>query len=153
LWQSFCAGYAIARRREGPINLGKIMKTELITIALGVALGVANPLRADELPPSLTTPDKVETRIGTLEYKDGVPSKETAQEVYDHLDLMHGVEAFVNAYRGASAASTIKGINDAGCPDNTTAPIFSDLMDAKSRFLTYNADTVYFFANANVTDG
>ena len=129
------------------------MKRELMTFALGVALGVANPSRADELPPSLTTPDKVETSIGTLEYKDGAPSKETAQKVYDHLDLMHGVEAFVNAYRGASAASTFKGINDAGCADNTNALIFSKLMDGKSLLMTYNADTVYFLANLNVTDG
>lgn len=50
---------------------------------------------------SISTPDKVETRIGTLEYKDGAPSRETVAKVYDHLDLMHGVEAFVNAYQGA----------------------------------------------------
>jgi hypothetical protein len=30
------------------------------------------------VPPSLVTPDKVETRIGILEYKDGAPSNETA---------------------------------------------------------------------------
>ena len=29
------------------------------------------------IPPSISTPDKVETRIGTLEFKDGMPSKET----------------------------------------------------------------------------
>ena len=29
------------------------------------------------IPPALITPDKVETRIGTLDFKDGMPSKDT----------------------------------------------------------------------------
>jgi len=32
-------------------------------------------------------PDKVETRLGTLEVKDGTPSKETVDKVHDNLDL------------------------------------------------------------------
>ena len=64
---------------------------------------------APAIPPSITTPDKVESSIGTLEYKDGAPSKETVAKAYDYLDLMHGVEAFVNAYQGASVAAIFKG--------------------------------------------
>ena len=87
-----------------------------------------------------------------MEYKDGAPSKETVAKVYDYLDLMHGVEAFVNAYQGASVAAIFKGFEDAGVPNNT-ALIFSELMDAKSLFLTANADTVYFWVNLDVTKG
>ena len=101
---------------------------------------------------SITTPDKVESSIGTLQYKDGAPSKETVQKAYDYLDLMHGVEAFMNAYQGASVASIFKGAADAGIPNNT-ALIFSELMDAKSLFLTANADTVYFFVNLDASKG
>ena len=101
---------------------------------------------------SITTPDKVESSIGTLEYKDGAPSKETVTKAYDYLDLMHGVEAFVNAYQGASVAAIFKGLEDAGIPNNT-ALIFSELMDAKSLFLTANADTIYFWVNLDVTKG
>ena len=107
---------------------------------------------AAEIPPSITTPDKVESSIGTLEYKDGAPSKETVAKAYDYLDLMHGVEAFVNAYQGASVAAIFKGLEDAGIPNNT-ALIFSELMDAKSLFLTANADTIYFWVNLDVTKG
>ena len=114
---------------------------------------MAVPLSAvAQIPPSITTPDKVETSIGTLEYKDGAPSKETVAKAYDYLDLMHGVEAFVNAYQGASVASIFKGCEDAGIPNNT-ALIFSELMDAKSLFLTANADTIYFWVNLDVTKG
>jgi hypothetical protein len=73
-------------------------------------------------------------------------------KVYDYLDLMHGVEAFVNAYQGASVAALFKGFEDAGVPNNT-ALIWSDLMDAKSLFLTANADTVYFWVNLDATQG
>ena len=104
------------------------------------------------IPQQITTPDRVETSIGTLNYKDGAPSKETVAKAYDYLDLMHGVEAFVNAYQGASVASIFKGMEDAGVPNNT-ALIFSDLMDAKSLFLTTNADTIYFWVNLDVTKG
>jgi hypothetical protein len=128
------------------------MNTKRITIALSVALSGVIPLHAAEIPPSIITPDNVESSIGTLQYKDGAPSKETVAKIYDQLDLMHGVEAFVNAYQGASVAAIFKGSQEAGVPNNT-ALIFSDLMDAKSLFLTANADTIYFWINLDVTGG
>src|SRR4029450_12971886 len=128
------------------------MKPKLITIALGLTLVAAPPMRAAEIPASITTPDKVESSIGTLEYKDGAPSKETVAKAYHYLDLMHGVEAFMNAYQGASVASIFKGCEEAGIPNNTVL-IFSELMDAKSLFLTANADTVYFYVNLDATKG
>jgi hypothetical protein len=36
---------------------------------------------------AISTPDSADTRIGTLAFKDGAPSAETAQAVYDHLDF------------------------------------------------------------------
>ena len=131
------------------------MRPILITTAVCAALilpRLAAAQTAPAIPPSITTPDRVESSIGPLEYKDGAPSKETVAKVYDYLDLMHGVEAFVNAYQGASVAAIFKGMEDAGVPNNT-ALIFSELMDAKSLFLTANADTVYFWVNLDVTQG
>jgi hypothetical protein len=127
--------------------LAALLVATVITVA-----GEATAQTSSAIPPAITTPDKVESSIGTLEYKDGAPSKETVAKVYDYLDLMHGVEAFVNAYQGASVAAIFKGSEEAGIPNNT-ALIFSELMDAKSLFLTANADTVYFFVNLDVTKG
>jgi hypothetical protein len=130
------------------------MKTpcaKTLVAALAGAAAFATTTRA-QVPASQVTPDKVETRIGTLQYKDGAPSKETVEKVYNQLDLMHGVEAFVNAYQGASVAAIFKGFRDSGVPDNT-AVIWSELMDAKSVFLTANADTVYFWINLDVSKG
>ena len=43
---------------------------------------------------SVSTPDRVESRLGTLEFRDGAPTKATAELLYDHLDFVHGVPAY-----------------------------------------------------------
>ena len=75
------------------------MKIKLITSALGFALGVAIPLHAAEIPASITTPDKVETRLGPLEFKDGAPSKATLAKVYDDLDFTNAQRAFADTFQ------------------------------------------------------
>ena len=62
------------------------------------------------IPPSITTPDNVDTSLGTLTFRDGIPSEETAQKVYDQLDLQRGVEAFLNGLRGVSIYAARKGL-------------------------------------------
>src|SRR4051794_5886943 len=57
---------------------------------------------ASAIPPSITTPDKVETRIGTLDFKDGAPSKATLEKVYDDIDFAHAQRAFADTLRGVS---------------------------------------------------
>jgi hypothetical protein len=46
-----------------------------------------------QAPESITTPGTVETRIGTLEFKDGVPSEETVTKLYDNLDFTYAYRA------------------------------------------------------------
>lgn len=107
---------------------------------------------AQDIPKSVTTPDKVDSTLGTLEFKDGAPSKATVDKVYDNLDLMHGQEAFLNAFRGVSLEAARKGFQSAGAEDNTVL-IFSELMDSKSLFLTANADTIYFMTFVDLSKG
>jgi len=90
--------------------------------------------------PALTTPNKVETRIGTLEFKDGTPSKATLDKVYDNLDFTHAFEAFVNTFQGVNMAAIRKGLLDFGVEDNEI--LLFALLDSKSLLLTANADTV-----------
>jgi hypothetical protein len=104
------------------------------------------------IPPAITTPDKIETRIGTLEFKDGAPSVATAEKVLDSLDYIRGVDAFMNSFSGASAYAIRKGFQSIGAEDNTVV-IFSELMDANSLFLTANADTIYNLAVLDLTKG
>src|SRR4249920_1595807 len=104
------------------------------------------------IPPAITTPDKIETRIGTLEFKDGAPSAATVQKVYDSLAYVRGVDAFMNSFSGASAYAIREGFHSIGAEDNTVV-IFSDLMDSSSLFLTANADTIYNLAVLDLTKG
>jgi hypothetical protein len=104
------------------------------------------------ISPAISTPDKVETRIGTLDFKDGMPGKDTVAKIYDNLDFTHGFEAFVNTLQGVSIHALHKGLLSAGVKDNEVL-VFSELMDAKSLFLTANADTVYSMGMLDLTEG
>src|SRR5271166_2862987 len=131
------------------------MKRTLFTamsLALATVAGLALAQNSNDTPKSISTPDRVETRLGTLEFKDGAPSKDTVEKVYDNLDFMHGSEAFLNAFRGVSLVAAHKGLISAGVADNAVI-IFSELMDSKSLFLTGNADTVYFISFIDLTRG
>jgi hypothetical protein len=132
-------------------------RTELKIVMLAIiAIFLPGPqcVRAQQkdIPAGLKTPDRVETQIGTLEFKDGAPSDATAQKVYDNLDFVRAVDVFMNSFSGASALAIRKGFQSIGADDNTVV-IFSELMDSNSLFLTANADTIYTVATLDLTKG
>ena len=97
---------------------------------------------ATEIPASITTPDSVETRLGTLRFFDGLPDAATVETVYDHLDFQRAVQAFLTALPAASLSATRTGIRSFG-PDNQTMLITESLMDSHTLILTANTETVY----------
>jgi len=97
----------------------------------------------NKIPESIMTPDKVKTRIGTLEFFDGIPTKETAALCYDHLDFIRGVETFLNGIPAASLEAFRRGQEALGAKNSNQVLIFDQLMDSNSLFLTGNTDTVY----------
>src|SRR5271157_2097526 len=105
-----------------------------------------------DIPPEITTPDTVETRLGTLRFFDGFPDDDTVQKVYDNLDFQRGVQAFLTCVPGASQVAIRHGIRSFG-PDNRTVILFENLMDSKSLFLTANTESVYAWAWLNLKDG
>ena len=72
---------------------------------------------------SISTPDRVESRLGTLEFHDGAPTKATAELLYDHLDFVHGMEAFINAFPGASLTAIRQGFLSIGVEDNSVSAV------------------------------
>ncbi|MCL7958739.1 MAG: DUF1254 domain-containing protein [marine benthic group bacterium] len=98
-----------------------------------------------DIPAPITTPDEVETSIGTLEFFDGVPTDATVKTVYDHLDLMRGVDVFLRGLPAASMYRLRKGNEDAGADRPNKIAIFEGLMDSKSFYLTANTSTMYAF--------
>ncbi len=87
------------------------------------------------IPEKITTPSKIESRLGTLEFPQGFPTEDTAAKLYENLDFVHGVEAFLYALPGGSIHAAGRGIKGMG-GDNQTVLIMEQLMDAKSLFLT-----------------
>jgi hypothetical protein len=105
-----------------------------------------------DIPASITTPDVVETRMGTLKFFDGFPDKATVQKLYDNLDFQRGVEAFLSCIPAASQVAIRRAIRSFG-PDNQTVVLFESLLDSRSLFLTGNTESVYAMAWLNLKDG
>jgi hypothetical protein len=101
---------------------------------------------------STTTPDRVETRLGALDFKDGAPSLTTVQRVYDNLDFTHAINAFLDTFQGANMCAVRDGVRGARTRDNQIL-IFSDLIDSKSLFLTADADAVCFLSVIDLSTG
>ncbi len=122
-----------------------------LMLLLGCALTAVGANAADapkmkmttDIPASITTPDSVETRIGTLKFFDGIPSKETSALVYDNLDFLRGVETFLNGIPAASIEGMRRGTVSLGATNSNQVVYFPDLLDSTPLFLTGNTSTVY----------
>ncbi|MBW2293455.1 MAG: DUF1254 domain-containing protein [Deltaproteobacteria bacterium] len=106
-----------------------------------------------DIPGAITTPDRVETRIGTLEFFDGFPTPETVELVYDNLDFMRGVEAFLTTMPAASILAIREGFREVGVTRNGVVISTEELMDAHSLFLTPNTESVYIMTWLDLSDG
>jgi len=129
--------------------------TALRAVCFALALTPGAAVMADvgeETLRSLSAPSSVETRIGTLEFSDGVPSRDTARTVFDTMDFTRALDVYNNSFRGASALALKKGFQSIGANDNDII-IFSKLMDSSSLFLTANADTVYAVGTVGLSKG
>lgn len=103
-----------------------------------------------DIPVGITTPDRVETSIGTLKYIDGAPLPETSQIVYDNLDRMRGVDAFLKCIPAASVRGLVKGPEELGANNLNKVMIMDQLMDSKPLFLTGNTSTLYVTPNLDL---
>jgi hypothetical protein len=95
------------------------------------------------IPDKIMTPDSVETRIGTLDFFDGIPTTETTQKLFDNLDHMRGVEVFLNGIPAASIEAMRLGMAEIGVIKANQVAIMEKLLNSNPLFLTGNTDTVY----------
>ena len=112
---------------------------------------VTKPLAVPDIPASIATPDRVDTRIGTLDFTHGMPSPPTLEKVYDHLDFMHAFAAFVGSMQWVNMHAMHQAFRAAGVADGELL-VFT-LMDAKTMFLTANADTPYAIGFVDLSAG
>jgi len=127
------------------------MKTKtIITAALAAAFIIPfasaeekTPGFNQKIPEKIMTPDKVESRLGTLNFVDGVPTTETTQKLYDNLDYLRGVQVFLNFIPATSMEALRLGNADRGATKTNQIVILDQLADSNPLWLTANTDTVY----------
>lgn len=95
------------------------------------------------IPPSIMTPDRVDTRLGQLEFVDGVPTDATSSMLSENLMFLRGVEAFLNGIPAASIEAMRRGNVERGVTAANKVLLLDELLDSTGMFLTGNTDTVY----------
>ena len=119
-----------------------------------ITLHFISPISAQEktpgyntkIPESILTPENLKTQVGTFEYFDGIPTQKTAEAIYNHLDYIRGVEAFLNGMPAASLEAIRRSQVVNGKINSNMVRILDQLMDSNPLFLTGNTDTVYVSA-------
>jgi len=104
------------------------------------------------IPEGIATPDTLKTSIGELNLRDGAPTRETMNKVFDNLDLQRATSVYLNNIPLASIDAIRVGLLEFG-EANKTAVIYENLVDYKTLFLTPNATSVYFSAWLELTEG
>src|SRR5882762_8812258 len=145
--------------------ISEVLKTTMqtgtiIAAALVCALAFTTAHGADapkmkmttDIPSSITIPDEVPTRLGTLKFTDGFPDDATVQKVYDNLDFQHAVQAYLTGLPAVSIQGGRLGLTGLG-PANQTVAISETLLDSKSLFLTANTTTPYTVVWLDLTNG
>lgn len=135
----------------------RVIATSLLYLALSASMAVGQtrnkPKYTTDIPPSITTPNSVKTRLGTLQFFDGMPDAKTAEAAYDNLDFQRGVSAFVDAIPIASMYAMREGIREGGVTANNEVGIMETLLDSQPLFLTGNTTTYYVINWIDLKDG
>ncbi len=92
---------------------------------------------------TLSSPDRVDSPFGVLELFDGVPVSETVKTIYDALDLMRGIDVFLNAVPGASLVAFRAGLRSIGVDSPRVIGVTDPRGNSGALFLTPNTETTY----------
>ena len=151
-------GWTVILRLYGPLESWfdqswQPGEVELMADVPAVKPSATRPKMATEIPAEITTPDRVETRIGTLEFFDGFPTENTVKLLYDNLDFMRGTEAFLTTMPAASIFAMREGQQSVGAGTNSAVFITETLMNSQSLYLTANTESVYIGTFLDLSEG
>jgi hypothetical protein len=131
--------------------------------ALGM-LSVADiPAHAQDAKPGASVPttgqgqpQKIETRIGTLEFAhdfaNGYPTDATIDKLYDERDFQRACQAYLWSVPAVSFASWQRGVTQQlGAKNGQIVAILS--LEARRGILTANATTPYYLGFADLSTG
>jgi hypothetical protein len=121
------------------------------------AAGKASPAYAQEARPiDPNASQKVETRIGTLEFThdfaNGYPTDATIDKLYDERDFQRACQAYLWSLPAVSFASWQRGVTQQlGAKNGQIVAILS--LEARRGILTANATTPYYLGFADLSAG
>jgi hypothetical protein len=103
--------FALSRRDFGlaammvgmPAGFTSLINGPSFAQALTGAPAAPNLKYSTAMPPGIASPDKVETRFGTLNFFDGFPDNASAEKLFDNLDFQRAVQAYLMAIPARSA--------------------------------------------------
>jgi hypothetical protein len=96
-----------------------------------------------EILASLGMPEQLNTPLGRFAFHDGLPAPDSVAGLYDALDLMRAVEAFLVAMPAASLSAMRSGLRNIGVTSARQIAITDPRADSSSIYLTSNTDTAY----------
>jgi hypothetical protein len=92
---------------------------------------------------SIAVPDVIASPFGDLTFFDGVPSLESVDTIYDLLDLIRGIEVYLNTIPGASLVAMRTGFRSVGMNGSRVLGYTAPRANSGSFFLTANTETAY----------
>ncbi len=150
------------------MNIKNILNSAIAIVAVAILVSCTNDVQKEStskkkvetptysqttaIPAGITTPNEVETSIGTLKFIDGSPLPETAELVYENLDRMRGVDVFLKGMPAASLRQLMLGPEEIGADKYNKVMIMDNLMDSKPLFLTGNTSTLYVIPVINMKE-
>lgn len=100
-------------------DVKKTITAMMVAVLMAAGSAQAEPKYAADVPESVTTPDTVKTKaLGKLEFFDGMPSKKSVEKLYDNLDLVRGVAAFLDGIPVAAIQAFVIGLPKVGVQPN-----------------------------------
>jgi len=119
------------------------MKPEEHMMASAASTESLSPDQMREAIATLSSPDRVESPFGALDFFDGVPTPETVSTIYDALDLVRGIEVFLNGVPGASLVAMRRGMRSIGITSPQVIGYTDPRANSGALFLTPNTETTY----------
>jgi hypothetical protein len=113
-----------------------------------------NPSGAQTRDDFISAPATMDTRFGTLQFDGGgFPTPETAQRLYDEMDLQRATQAFMDFFPHMSLYAIIRSqARDLGFETSSDIGVMADFMNTNQPFLTGNNSTIYAVASIDLKE-
>lgn len=94
---------------------------------------------------SISIPDRLDSVFGPMGFFDGLPLPDTVARSYDALDLLRGIDVFLNCLPGAAMVAMRRGLRSLGV-DSRTIGYTAPRCGSAPLILTANTETTYGMA-------